>query len=113
LQVKKKAITQAPILPSRLAAMQVLDGLRRQQNEQLLAVLEEEQVCLTEIYVSERTGVCVVSNFQFSAKILIFTEPCYELYADAEITGESSCRLRRLSGRCECQAFFNTRKRRI
>lgn len=25
--------------------MQVLDGLRRQQNEQLLAILEEEQVC--------------------------------------------------------------------
>ena len=75
MQVKKKAITQAPLLPSRLAAMQVLDGLRRQQNEQLLAVLEEEQVCLTEIYMSERTGVCVVSNFKFSSKILIFTKP--------------------------------------
>ena len=74
MQVKKKAITQAPILPSRLAAMQVLDGLRRQQNEQLLAVLEEEQVCLTEIYVSVRTGVYVVSNFQFTSKILIFTK---------------------------------------
>lgn len=31
------------MVPSRHAAMQILDGLRRQQNEQLLAVLEEEQ----------------------------------------------------------------------
>lgn len=43
LQSKKKAQSQGPVVPSRHAAMQILDGLRRQQNEQLLAVLEEEQ----------------------------------------------------------------------
>ena len=43
LQSKKKAPSQGPVVPSRHAAMQILDGLRRQQNEQLLAVLEEEQ----------------------------------------------------------------------
>ena len=40
---RKKGQTQAQTIPSKSAAMQMLDGLRRQQNEQLLAILEEEQ----------------------------------------------------------------------
>ena len=40
---RKKGQTQAQMIPSKGAAMQMLDGLRRQQNEQLLAILEEEQ----------------------------------------------------------------------
>jgi hypothetical protein len=58
------------MLPTRQVAMQILDGLRRQQNEQLLAVLEEEQakeaereVRLADVY-QQKDKVCVSAPLQ-------------------------------------------------
>jgi hypothetical protein len=70
-QIKKKAASHGVMLPSRQAAMQVLDSLRRQQNEQLLGILEEEQVMRVHgcVYVCACACVCATDGLRLSCEV--------------------------------------------